>query len=271
MIRRTIHFDGLAFNLLSAGAGAPLVLLHGGGSRAGHFTPLMQCLAPHLQATAYDQRGFAATGAAPDTVIDHAHWASDVVAIMDALELDRASLLGWSLGASVALNAAHLYPGRIDALVLLGAPDPASAVDVTRLRRRQADRRALDPETGRERDRADMAAQVTVAAAARAGLLDSLVADRAASTVALQDRVIDAYPTRPDLRSVAARVSCPVHLFVGDQDRMCPLQAAEQMAAALPHADLQVVPDCGHYYAVEQPEWLARHIVRALQPGLAHD
>jgi 2-hydroxy-6-oxo-octa-2,4-dienoate hydrolase len=257
--------------VLSDGAGEPLVLLHGGGSRAEHFSKLMHCLAPHFQVTAYDQRGFAQTGAAADTVIDHARWASDVVGIMDALELGRASLLGWSMGASVALNAAHAHPDRIAAVVLFGAPDPGTPVDVARLRLRQQERRALDAETGRQRDRADLARQVTPAAASRSGLVDSLVADRAASSVELQDLVIAAYPTRPDLRAVASRVSCPVHLFVGDHDQLCPLQSAQRMAAALPRAEVQVVPDCGHYYAVEQPEWLAQRIVLALGSSTAHD
>jgi pimeloyl-ACP methyl ester carboxylesterase len=271
LTRRTILHDGLAFNVLSAGAGEPLVLLHGGGSRAAHFTRLMQCLAHDFHLIAYDQRGFAATGAAADTEINHSQWAEDVIAMMDALEIDRAALLGWSLGASVALNAAHAHPDRITAIVLLGAPDPGTEVDVAKLRRRQQERRALDVGGREERDRAELSQQIAPAAAVRSDLLESLVADRAASSLELQDRAIAAYVTRPDLRTVAAQITCPVHLFVGDQDQTCPLQSARRMAAHLRRASLQIVPDCGHYYAAEQPEWLASRITLALKPTVAHD
>lgn len=225
----------------------------------------MQCLESDFQVTAYDQRGFAETGASADTVIDHSCWAKDVIGIMDGLGIAKASLVGWSMGASVALNAAHGHPDRINAIVLLGAPDPGTPVDVEKLQRRQQERQALDASRRLERDSAELSQQIAPPAAARRGLLEALVADRAASSVELQGRAIAAYATRPDLRTVATQLACPVYLFVGDQDRVSPLHSAQRMAASLRSAELQIVPDCGHYYAVEQPEWLASRISRALR------
>jgi pimeloyl-ACP methyl ester carboxylesterase len=267
--RRTISHDGLAFNVLCAGSGEALVLLHGGGSRAAHFTELMQCLARDFRVAAYDQRGFAETGASAATVIDHAGWAKDVIALMDALAMPKAGLVGWSLGASVALNAAHLAPDRITQIVLLGAPDPGTPVDVTKLRERHQERQVLDVSSRRERERAELSQRVAPSAAARRGLLEGLIADREASSFELQARAIAAYPTRPDLRRVASEIICPVHLFVGEHDPVTPLQSAQRMAASLRDADVQVVPDCGHYYAAEQPEWLAARIALAFKRGAA--
>lgn len=272
---RRIFHDDLAFNVLCAGAIAgtrkALILLHGGGSRGAHFTSLMQYLARDFFVLAYDQRGFAATGATTATVIDHASWAQDVIALMDALEMPTAGLVGWSLGASVALNAAHLAPDRISQIVLLGAPDPGMPVDVGKLRVRHAERQAQDVSSRIARDRAELSQRIAASAAARPGLLETLVADREASSLELQERAIAAYTTRPDLRAVAATITCPVHLFVGDQDLVTPLQSAQRMAASLRNAELQIVPDCGHYYAVEQPEWLALKISSAYRSASARD
>jgi 3-oxoadipate enol-lactonase len=270
LLRRTISHDGLAFNVLSTGTGEALILLHGGGSRAAHFTELMQYLARDFHVVAYDQRGYAETGASATTVIDHLSWAKDVIALMDALQIPQARLVGWSLGASVALNAAHLAPDRITEIVMLGAPDPGTPVDVAKLRLRHEERLTLDVSSRRTRERTELTQRIAPTAAARPGLLDALVADRETSSLELQGRVIAAYATRPDLRTVASEIRCPVHLFVGEQDSVSPLQSAQRMAASLRSADLQVVPNCGHYYAVEQPEWLASHIARAFKSGAAH-
>lgn len=64
--------------------------------------------------------------------------------------------------------------------------------------------------------------------------------------------------TRPDSRPHLAAVHCPALVVVGDADRLTPLPFAEEIAAAMPRADLLVVPDSGHLSTLEQPQALAR-------------
>ncbi|MEE4453083.1 alpha/beta hydrolase [Novosphingobium resinovorum] len=274
MIAFTAHHvshDNLRFPVIEAGSGDPLVLLHGGGSRAAHFMPLMRELAPHLRVIAYDQRGFAANLVPTGGAIDHPHWATDLIGVLDALGIDRAPVLGWSLGCSVAINAAAAFPERIAALVLVGAPDPARPVAVEALRRRQAEYAALDEDELARRARADLAAQLAPDFADDAAILDALVADRMASSLRAQVAVIDAYATRPDLLAAARRVRAPAALVTGAHDRISPPEAGAAMAAALGTGPLRIVPDAGHYIAAERPAALAQAVLQglaALKPAM---
>jgi pimeloyl-ACP methyl ester carboxylesterase len=263
----TAHFvahDGLSFPILEAGRGEPVVLLHGGGSRAAHFKPLIATLAERYRVIAYDQRGFAGNAVADDVPIDHSLWASDLIGVLDALGIGRAAVLGWSLGCSVAINAAGRWPDRIAALLLVGAPDPARSVDVAALRLRQAEYAALDAEELGVRARVDLALQLAPEFADDLPLLDSLVADRMASSPALQARVIDAYATRPDLLAATRLVHTPALLLTGEHDRISPPPAAAAMAHALGDAPLHVIAGAGHYVAGERPEALGQAVIRWL-------
>ena len=232
-------------------------MLHGGGSRAEHFLPLMERLAGNFRVIAYDQRGFARTEAGPGQPIDHAHWASDLTGIMAALDIDAAPVLGWSMGCSVAINAAAARPEAISGLILIGAPDPTSRVDVAALRQRQAEYDELDSFDFARRAALDLARQLSPAAREVAGLLDGLVGDRMASTPEMQARTIAGFATRPDLLEAARRVCCPARLITGELDRITPPTGAQSMARALGAPEPDIVAGCGHYIAVEQPDALA--------------
>ncbi len=74
-------------------------------------------------------RGFGETGA-DARLLTHQLWASDVAACLDHFELRQAFLVGWSLGAAVALNAASRYPERVEGMALLGAPRPNRTINL---------------------------------------------------------------------------------------------------------------------------------------------
>ncbi len=267
--RSAAAHDGLNYVVLDTGtptiAGAlPILMLHGGGSRADHFTDLMLLLAGRHRCLAYDQRGFAGTGALPGTPIDHAHWAADVPAMLDAVGVDRAVLLGWSMGASVAINAARQWPERVAETVLLGAPDPRRSVDVARLRDRQREADALSPAALRERETEHLRGVLGPEAASDPVLIDRLLAERAATPPAQFARTIEGYATRADLTQMLPMLSGPVHLVVGDHDRVCPPEACTVIREFVPQATIDVVAGCGHYYALEQPGSVAEIILRRL-------
>lgn len=262
--RITVTSDGVRLPVLSHGAGPALVMLHGGASRADHFTDLMQALGGHFRTIAYDQRGFAGSETTAKTVIDHERWAADVIGVLDALGIARATLLGWSMGASIAINAARRWPERIEAIVLLGAPDPTRQVDVGRLRERQRESAALDSGALRERDTRELLGNLGSAAPGDPALLARLLEERAATSPERASRAIDGYASRPDLTTILPDVRCPAHLIVGEEDRICPLAGARVLQSHLPQATLDLLPGCGHYYAVERPGAVADLIVNRL-------
>jgi 3-oxoadipate enol-lactonase len=269
---RDFQHDGITFRAFTAGTGAPVVFLHGGGSRASNFRAVMTLMSADFQVIAYDMRGFGETGAPLDREITHQHWADDVLACLDHFGLPSAYLVGWSLGATVALNFASQHPGRVGTMALLGAPHPDRPVNRTLFERRlgiiaqggsAADvvaetfgtiSQALSPWTLRHRPEA----------------LEQVRQEHLSHDVALAAKVVDGYASRPDLHTVLPRVHCPVTLVVGDADKTCDLAGAETLAGYLADATIQIVADCGHYYAVEQPAAVAQLLTQIFTPGGRH-
>ncbi len=262
----TFQRDGLVFSGIACGQGPPLILLHGGGSRASTFAELMPMIGGSYRVYAYDQRGFGGTSASASDEISHRAWADDLGACLDHIGSDRAVVCGWSLGAAVALNFASQHSDRVAALVLLGAPRPDHKVD-----RRNFERRLAMIALGAT------AAEVVAATfdavergfspwtpAHRPRAIERIRAEHLAQDVGLAARLVDAYCDREDLVAVLPQILCPVHLIVGADDPMCGVDAARVLASHLSQATLTVIPDCGHYYAVEQPAL----VVQAMLAGL---
>lgn len=77
-------------------------------------------------------------------------------------------------------------------------------------------------------------------------------------------RQIQALLNRPDARTHLSRIACPTLVMVGRQDRWSPLAQHEEIAAAIPNAELVIIEDSGHMSLVEQPEQISRALLRWL-------
>jgi len=231
-----------------AGTGPAVVLLHAGVCDRTmwreHLTPLA---AAGYRAVALDLPGY---GEAPAATADSA-WL-DVVATMDALGIDRATLVGNSFGGAVALRVSVTAPERVGALVLISTPpvvvDPSPQL------------RAAWEAEGAALDRGDVEAAVTavveawtrpgappelrerVAAMQRRALLTQLAAPDPA-------QVPD--PLKPDMLT---GIGVPTLVAVGVDDMPDFLEAAESMAAAMPDARLARIEGAGHLAPLETPD-----------------
>jgi pimeloyl-ACP methyl ester carboxylesterase len=121
-----ITANGQNFHYQQTGTGPDVFLIHGvtGDLSIWFLCEAMGALGPSFRVTAYDLRGHGHSDVPPDGYTS-ADQAGDVLAIMDALEIERAALLGHSFGGVIATHAAVLYPDRIDALVLSDPSFPA--------------------------------------------------------------------------------------------------------------------------------------------------
>jgi pimeloyl-ACP methyl ester carboxylesterase len=114
-----LHANGLNFHYQQAGEGPDVVLMHGvtGDLSIWFLCHAMGVLARSFRVTAYDLRGHGYSDV-PASGYTSAEQAGDAIAIMDALEIDRAMLVGHSFGGVIAMHTAVLHPDRIDAVVL---------------------------------------------------------------------------------------------------------------------------------------------------------
>jgi pimeloyl-ACP methyl ester carboxylesterase len=121
-----LTIDGRRHHYQQAGVGPDIVLIHGvtGDLSIWFLCKAMQELGANHRVTAYDLRGHGYSDAPPTgyTSADHA---ADLFAIMDALEIERAALVGHSFGGVIAAHAAALAPERVEAIVFSDPYFPA--------------------------------------------------------------------------------------------------------------------------------------------------
>jgi len=266
--RRCGPEDGAGLHHEDVGAGSPVVLLHGWSLSSAVFEPEASLLARHRRVIAPDLRGHGRSPAGPSSLAD---FARDVAALVDRLGLERAVLVGWSLGAQVALAALPLVRPRLAALVLVaGTPRftqgegwphglPAQAVEVLAHRVRRDPARAM----ARFFDGMFAEGELDDAARARLRALRAAIPlpDPAAALSGLE------LLAREDLRGALAAVDLPVLLVHGERDPICPPAASRAMAAAIPAARLAVLPGAGHAPFLARPGALADAVLSFTAAG----
>jgi len=106
-------------SIMSAGAGDPVLLIHGLGATKGSFLPSVAALAPAFRTIALDLPGFGDSVKPLGAAYHPPFFARAVVDLMDALDLPRAHAIGNSMGGRVALELGLRYPERVGRLALL--------------------------------------------------------------------------------------------------------------------------------------------------------
>lgn len=110
-------------HLLVAGRGRPAVILHGGDGEAVNWAPLLAELQSDTAAYAADRPGFGLSDPFDYRRVNVRRHAADFVrSLLDALDLERATVIGGSMGGFFGLCATLAHPARVDRLVLVGMP-----------------------------------------------------------------------------------------------------------------------------------------------------
>jgi pimeloyl-ACP methyl ester carboxylesterase len=161
-------------------------------------------------------------------------------------------LAGTSMGGIVALEVFRQAPQRVAALALLGS---SARPDTPALVRLRSEAIALF-EQGRVEEvlRANLPFAFHPSRQGDAALVSAYfeMIDRAGATqLVRQNRALMA---RPDSRPLLPRLRCPLLVACGDADALTPPECAREIAAAVPHARLEILPACGHLLTWEQPQ-----------------
>jgi pimeloyl-ACP methyl ester carboxylesterase len=239
-----------------------VVLLHAWTGSRRSFSALMPLLARCLRPVAVDLRGHGDADK-PAEGYDVPSLAADVVAILDALELDRAVLVGASSGGYVAQQVAVSDPHRVSALVLAGAPHDL------RGRPPFADELALltdpvDPHWVRT-----FTAGFTDLDRLPSWYVDVLVEDALRVPAAIWTaafRGLNSSRPPTDLGVITA----PTLVISGGRDALLGRAQTEALLSALPRAQWIEYEDTGHLVLEEQPARLAADIA-SFVTGLAGD
>jgi pimeloyl-ACP methyl ester carboxylesterase len=261
-----VRVRGARISCLTAGHGPKrAILVHGLGSAKSSFYETVAALSPDHTVHAIDLPGFGASSK-PLSSYDPRFFARHVLRLMDALAIDRADLVGNSMGGRVALEVGLRAPSRVRSLSLL-APSMAfrrgrGLVPLARVLRPEL---AVLPPVFRSHHIRDHFWRMI----ARPERVDPAVADIAAdefvrthrsraARIAFYAAARQIYLESPDgQRGFWTRLENlrPPALFIwGSEDRLVPAGFARHVGAALPEAAQVVLPECGHVPQVELPE-----------------
>jgi pimeloyl-ACP methyl ester carboxylesterase len=249
---------GIAY-LRRAGCGhaTPLVLLHGIGSNAQSYAPLIAALPPAIDAIAWNAPGYATSTPLAEAAPTPAHYADALLRLLDALKLARIIVAGHSLGCLFAASFATRYANRVAAIALLSPAlgyrvAPGAALPET-VQARIDEITALRPQAFADK----RAARLVHAPERKPQVIASV---RSAMAAVNPDGYVHAARAlgAGDLVADAVRIAAPTLVAVGAEDVITPPANARAAHAALRHAvGLHEIADAGHALPQEQPAIVA--------------
>lgn len=254
-----------------AGSGPTFILLHGSGpgvSGWSNFHGNFPVFAEHFRTIILDMPGFGLSSKPEFSKAYPQHAADATVALMDALDIPSAHLLGNSMGGYVASELALSHPDRADRLVMMGpgglfvpVTSPDRSEGATALMAFM-----MDP------TREKMVAWVDTMVANKDVISDELIDQRLAN--ALQPGVLQAageifgslaqYPRDVPLFALVDRIQHPTLITWGRDDRMLPLDGALLAARRMPNVELHTFANCGHWAQVERKYEFERIVIEFL-------
>jgi pimeloyl-ACP methyl ester carboxylesterase len=251
MTRHHADIAGQRLSWLQAGQGQPLVLLHAFPLQAAIWQPQLDTVPHGWTLIAPDLRGFGQSRgpAAARSVDDHA---SDVLALLRHLNIERAVIGGLSMGGYITFALARLAPQRCRALVLADTRAEADS-DEMRANRVKSQEAARTQGTSGVWTPMEPKA-VGPAARANGALLAHLRALALENEPAGVIDCLEALKTRPDSRPGLPLITCPSLVIVGEDDELTPPAVNEAIQREIPDARLVRIPRAGHMANLEQPE-----------------
>jgi pimeloyl-ACP methyl ester carboxylesterase len=273
---RFVDAEGLRVHVAEAGEGPPVLLLHGWPQHWFMWRNVIERLAPSFRLIAPDLRGFGWTEA-PGYGYDGPTFAADQIALLDALEIETASVIGHDWGGWTAFLLGIEHSDRIERMVVCNSPHPWGKLEP---------RAALDlwrtwyavlmatPVLGPALlQRSDFAAGILSRGNAgvpfseadlRAYLSSFREPARAQAVSSLYRYYFRAFLDGARGRWRSKRLDVPTLMLFGADDLYVPPRLLRGYQRYAPEMEVELVPDSGHFVVDEKPELVARRALAYL-------
>ena len=252
------------------GSGFPLVLIHGLAGDHNAWAVQMETWSKDHRVVAFDNRG-AGQSTQVDEPISTEDMARDTLGLMDELGIERAHVMGRSMGGAIAQHMALLAPDRVHTLMLCASFakfDPVGTRVLTNMREvlewrgdwadhaRHSVPNFVSPSFYNENP--DTIAEIE-------GLIGGET--RLPACYVRQNHACLEHDTLDRL----GEIESPTLIMAGGRDPICSLTATRWMQEGLPNAETVIFDDCSHFFLIEEPqrfmtivaEWLSRHVPRS--------
>ncbi|UWU78595.1 alpha/beta hydrolase [Bradyrhizobium huanghuaihaiense] len=223
------------------GRGEPVLLLHGGLANANYWGHQVRALQRHYQVIVMESRGHGRSSRNQEPY-GYDRMASDVIGLLDHLEIKKAAIVGWSDGAIIGLDIAMKHPERVSRLFAFAAnSDPSGVADIA-------------------------ASEVFNAYIARAGEEYKRLSPTPTQYKSFVDEITKMWESQPKwTASDLAGIKVPTWIVDGDHDEAIKRENTEFMAANIPGAGLLIQPEVSHFSFLQDPEQFNEDVLRFLE------
>jgi pimeloyl-ACP methyl ester carboxylesterase len=258
--------DGINLFYESAGSGTPIIFVHEFGGSHWSWEPQLNFFARRHRCITFAARGYPPSDI-PESVdaYSQAHAADDIVEVLNAADIDKAHVVGLSMGGFASLHVALRHPKRVLSVVAAGAGYGAEKIHENYFKGVSA-----QVAENFEKRGAKEFAPVYAEGASRVQFQEKdprgwrLFADRLAQhdTKGAANTMRGVQMRRPSLYDLEAEfraMQTPVLVMVGDEDDHC-LQPGLFLKRTISRSGLAVFPKTGHTLNLEEPELFNRHV-----------
>lgn len=253
--------DGIRLFYEEAGSGAPILFVHEFAGDHRSWAPQVRALARRHRCITYNARGYPPSDVPPDvSQYSHIKAADDALAVLDGLGIDRAHIVGLSMGGFATLQFGLRFPERARSLLIAGAGYGAEPGEREKFRN-EADIIANTLRKGGMQVFADAYSvgptrvqfqnKDPLGFSEFAGMLAEHSAEGSAN---MQQGYMKERPSIYDLEEQMRALTLPTLIVTGDEDWPC-LNPNVFMKRVIPSAALLVVPNTGHTVNLEEPEF----------------
>ncbi len=244
-----VRAHGLQIAYERAGAGPPLVFVHGAACDGRVWRPQLDALAADFTVVAWDEPGAGRSSDLP-AGFDIDDYGDCLAALIEHLELGPAHVAGLSWGGSVVQALYHRRPELVATMILADSyAGWKGSLPAEEVRARVA---GLELALAAPPEQFDPTLPGLFAAeppAAFVALLEEIARDVRPASMRIALSTMAALDQRDGL----ARIDVPTLLLWGEYDARSPLRVAHDIRDAIPGAELVVIPDCGHVSNLERP------------------
>lgn len=261
---------GIHYNVQTTGEGDPLVLLHGFTGSIDNWKPYINLFAPYRQIVLIDLIGHGKSDKPKDALrYRMEETVEDLTRIFDELNLDNATLLGYSMGGRTALSFAMIYPERVNQLILESS-SPGLKSERERAERRERDQKlASDIEAKGIEWFVEKWEQIPLFQSQQRLSDQARAVQRSQrlknSTLGLANSLRGmGTGEQPSWWDSLEELDFPVTLITGEEDlKFCSI--AKEMKSLLKQASHVEINRAGHAIHMEQPDFFAKIVIDALK------
>lgn len=232
----------------------PIIFVNSLGSDLRIWDGVVECMEGNYRLVRYDKRGHGLSDCpdAPYSIRDHT---LDLQGLMDALDIDKAVLIGISVGGMIAMDFASQYPARVQALVLCDTFPKIGTDDMWNRRVKMIRQYGMKSLSAAILERWFAPAYKDQQPEAYAGYGNMLHRMPVAGYTGTCEAIRDA-----DLTDAVRKIQQKTLVLCGTEDASTPPEQVKQLVDLMPDARYAEIPSAGHLPCIENPQLMAHTI-----------